>query len=389
MRAASSSRADARSFTGVSGMPSASARSSQSARGRDAEDGREARRGVGPRFAGVEAVAGVLGNPRHLAERGPELRLDRAERDPGAVRAAIGPVARALPREDPVEDAAAARPDLRERPGEERQRPGDERLVDVDAAAGPVAEEERGEGGRDGQEPRADVGHLDARQVPGGELREEARDGREVQVVSDPAPRPAPRSRSSRARRRRGRGSARRGARIRDPTGRASRDGSSRRGRPRGAPSSGAPRRPACDFRSSVTDSTPRKKARNPAPVPPTSGGVRRIGSPECGSSTLTTRAPRSTRVRARTAPGSIRETSRTTVPDERERARSRGHLPEQLAEPRHRRDVRDLHLAEEERRLRRLLPALDREVGLLRRRHDAVGEPVVPLERPAERRPR
>ena len=57
------------------------------------------------------------------------------------------------------------------------------------------------------------------------------------------------------------------------------------------------------------------RTARKPAPVPPTSGGVTRIGSPECGSSTLMTRAPRSTRVRTRTAPGSIRETSRTTVP--------------------------------------------------------------------------
>ncbi len=57
----------------------------------------------------------------------------------------------------------------------------------MDAAAGPVAEEEGGEGRRDGKEPRTDVGHLDARQVPRGKLGEEARDGREVQVVSDPA----------------------------------------------------------------------------------------------------------------------------------------------------------------------------------------------------------
>ena len=117
----------------------------------------------------------MLGDPRHLAEGGPELRLDGAESDPAAVGAAVGPVGRALPREDPVEDSSAARPDLREGPGEERERPGDERLLDVEAAAGPVAEEERRERRRDGEEPGTDVGHLDAREVPRGKLGEEAR----------------------------------------------------------------------------------------------------------------------------------------------------------------------------------------------------------------------
>ena len=279
--------------------------------------------GAGSASAVLELPLGELGPADRGAERGEELRLERAERDEPAVLRPVHGVAGGAAVEElaPARERRPARPGHPERQREHRERALRHRDVHVRALAGPPAPEQRREdpGHR---RPRAarhvrDLHAERRRRGPASRSRASTPAKRAVVEVVAGALRVRPVLAVAADRAEDERAGSRAGAPPSRPrAGRARPAGTTRRPRRRRARAGGTPPRPPALRRSSAIDRLFRLSAWKAPDSPRRRAAASRAASRRRrGSSTFTTSAPRSARTIVANGPGRSRVRSRTRTP--------------------------------------------------------------------------